>query len=223
MSLSARAAALAVTVVSFVGYSAAHAGFIYAPGHTNRVAEAWVSGSSVDAASTTNLGPWYGDAFFNDGTSAVLANQGSNLGDSQMTFAGGAQTSSSVAMDLMGESIATTRFSVTSAGSLNWIVTTNSLANGFENVSEMSVTIVNLTTGQFLFARVGNSSGNGSIQLLSTHTYELNIRAHVSSGSSGSTAATYNAGLEFVAVPTPGTAAMLALAAFTARARRRTA
>ncbi len=210
-------------VVSGVGLSAAHAGFVYDTSHTNRRTQAWVIGSSVEVDATTALGPWYGSAFYSDATTAVLANQGSDLGASQMTFSGGAQTSSSVAIDLHAQSVASTRFGVTSAGALQWIVTTNSVANGFENMSSISISLMDLTTGQFLFARTGNSSGNGSIQLIASHNYELVIYADAESGSAGSTAATYNAGLQFVAVPTPGALALLALAGISARSRRRLA
>ncbi len=210
-------------VVFSVASSAVHAGFIYDAQNTGRAVQAWVAGNSVDLDSTTNLGPWYGSAFYSDAASAVIANQGSDFGATQMTFAGGAQTSSSIAVDLHGLSIASTRFTVSSNGSLQWIVTTNSVANGFENMSSMSITLFDLTSGQFLFARTGNSTGNGAIQVFATHNYELIIRADGESGSAGSTAATYNAGLEFVAVPAPGAFALFALAGFSARTRRRSA
>ncbi len=208
--------------VALVGSSAAHAGFIYDTSNTSRTTQAWVGGSSVDSDATTNLGQWYGSAFFSNGASSVLANQGSDFAANEMTFAGGAQTSSSVALALAGESFATTRFALTSAGSLNWIVTTNSSAIGAGNMTDMSITLINLTTGQYLFAHSGNSTGNGSIALSSQYNYELQIDAHAMSTSAGSAVATYNAGFEFVAIPGPSALAMLAVGMASARGRRRT-
>ena len=211
----------AVMAVALVGSSAAHAGFIYDTTNTSRTTQAWVGGSIVDSDATMNLGQWYGSAFFSDGASSVLANQGSDFAASQMTFAGGAQTSSSVAIALAGESFATTRFAVTSAGSLNWIATTNSSASG-SNMADTSITLINLTTGQYLFVYTGNSNGNGSIALSSQYNYELRISANAMSTSAGSTVATYNAGFEFVAIPGPSALAMLAVGMAAARGRRRT-
>ena len=215
MQFSIRATALAV--VSLAAVQAADAAFVVSSAFRETTVQ---NGQTVPSSFTTSAasGSFNGDAsnVGNDFTS--LANQGSNLLSSRMTFVGGVTVTQSSAFDLSGRSNATVTFGVSVSETIRWTMNLNASEFGSSNAGAVSVRLEDVTTGSTLLNQVRGFTGQGNVSMVAGRTYRLIISSTAQSAASGDAESTFNVG--FYTIPAPGAFALLGLAGLTGRRRR---
>lgn len=215
MQCSIRVAALAVASLAVV--QSTDAGFVV----TSALREtAALNGGAVvqSFTSSSTSGSFNGDASDVGDAFTTVANQGSNLLSSRMTFVGGATVVQNSAFALSGRSTATVTFSVSASETIRWSINLNAAEFGSANAGSVSVRLEDVTAGGTLINQARSFVGQGNVSLLADRTYRLIITSTAQATSSGDAESTFNVGL--YTIPSPGALALLGLAGFAGRRRR---
>jgi len=215
MQCSIRLTALAVA--SLASVQAADAAFVVSSAFRETTV---VNGATIPQSFTTSAtsGSFNGDASDLGNDFTTVANQGSNLLSSRMTFVGGVTVTQSGAFDLSGRSNATVTFSVSASETIRWSMNLFSLESGGANAGAVSVRLEDVTGGSTVLNYARGFIGQGNVSLLADRTYRLIISSTAQASSAGDAESTFNVG--FYTIPAPGAFALLGLAGITGRRRR---
>jgi len=215
MQCSIRLTALAVA--SLASVQAADAAFVVSSAFRETTV---VNGATIPQSFTTSAtsGSFNGDASDLGNDFTTVANQGSNLLSSRMTFVGGVTVTQGGGFGLSGRSNATVTFGVSVSETIRWSMNLFSLESGGANAGAVSVRLEDVTGGTTLISKTRIFVGQGNVSLLADRTYRLIVSSTAQASSAGDAESTFNVG--FYTIPAPGAFALLGLAGITGRRRR---
>jgi uncharacterized protein (TIGR03382 family) len=216
MQFLIRASALAVASLGVV--QAADAAFVVSGAFRETTV---LNGATVPQSFTTNAasGSFNGDASDLGDAFTTVANQGSNLLSSRMTFVGGVTVTQSGGFDLSGRSNATVTFGVSVNETIRWSMNLNAAEfGGGTNAGSVSVRLEDVTGGTTLINQSRSFVGQGNVSLIAGRSYRLIISSTAQANSAGDAESTFNVG--FYTIPAPGALALLGLAGVAGRRRR---
>ena len=215
MQFSIRATALAVASLGVA--QAADAAFVVTGAFRETTV---VNGATIPQSFTTNAtsGSFNGDASDLGDAFTTVANQGSNLLSSRMTFVGGVTVTQSSLFDLSGRSNATVTFGVSVNETIRWSINLFAAETGGTNAGSVSVRLEDTTGGSTLINQSRGFVGQGNVSLLAGRSYRLIISSTAQANSAGDAESTFNVG--FYTIPGPGALALLGLAGVAGRRRR---
>ena len=179
-----------------------------------------LNGSTVPQSFTTSAtsGAFNGDASDLGNDFTTVANQGSNLLSSRMTFVGGVTVTQSSPFSLSGRSNATVTFQVSANETIRWSMNLFAGEFGGTNAGAVSVRLEDTSAGSTLINQSRGFVGQGNVSLLAGRNYRLIITSTAQATSAGDAESSFNVG--FYTIPAPGAFALLGLAGITGRRRR---